>query len=101
LVFLGFISLLRGIKIVIPRNIAEEAFRLPRDGEPVPYPPGNDTRQPKAPLCKGGCHIADFRQYDWGIVTIRSIPPSKIGSEEPIFATSLYTREAPLRRDWI
>ena len=40
----------------------------------------------KAPLCKGGCQIADSRQFDWGIVVF-TIPPA-------LRATSLYTREA-------
>ena len=42
----------------------------------------------KAPLCKGSCHIAGFRQYDWGIVKhwYATIPQSKIKDCASLFA---------------
>ena len=52
------------------------------------------THQPKAPLCKGGWHIADFRQYDWGIVLVLQCFLQSLRQKSKIFATSLYTREA-------
>ena len=50
--------------------------------------------RPKAPLCKGGWQIADFRQFGWGIVVfLQSLRP-----KSKILATSLYTREARAAR---
>ena len=63
--------------------------------------------RPKAPLCKGGWQIADFRQFGWGIVvfynpSVRLTPCHLISAPSAAFGgcapkracgRSLYTRE--------
>ena len=62
----------------------------------------SDTAVPKAPLCKGGCHANSVTGglcrwiFDAGKDFLISLPNKTI--PPPLRGTSLYTREALVRR---